>query len=206
MSNLGVEHPSVAMRVRAGRACRELLTPLGKIRVVAGQEGVTSVEWVDDQAAHKLAGQFAEVDHANAAQVSGPGRDQAAELELREANGQTLSEHWADQAVAELVEYFQGRRKSFSVPVTLCGTPFQTAVWDALTHIPYGVTQSYRDIATAIGNPRAVRAVGQANRANPVSVIVPCHRVIGANGALVGYAGTQVDLKARLLELERAWQ
>ncbi|MBX6353122.1 MAG: methylated-DNA--[protein]-cysteine S-methyltransferase [Thermoflavifilum sp.] len=103
------------------------------------------------------------------------------------------------------MEYALGERTTFTVPLApTAGTPFQQRVWAALREIPYGETRTYAEIAAAAGNPRAVRAVGQANRANPVAVIIPCHRVIGARGDLVGYDGKRVHIKARLLALEGA--
>ncbi|MEZ9158020.1 methylated-DNA--[protein]-cysteine S-methyltransferase [Vibrio lentus] len=101
----------------------------------------------------------------------------------------------------QLNRYFSGEVIQFSVPIAAKGTPFQQSVWQALTMIPYGETWSYAQLADAIGNPKAVRAVGLANGKNPVSVIVPCHRVIGKNGKLTGYAGG-VDRKQRLLAIE----
>lgn len=106
-------------------------------------------------------------------------------------------------AAAELQAYAQGRLQRFSVPLDLRGTPFQRRVWEALLQIPFGETRSYGQIATGLGNPRAVRAVGGANHNNPVAIIVPCHRVIGASGALVGYGGG-LALKERLLAFERS--
>ena len=106
------------------------------------------------------------------------------------------------EAVKQLKEYLDGKRKDFNVPLALDGTPFQKAVWKALQEIPYGETRSYREIAESIGRPKACRAVGMANNKNPVAIIVPCHRVIGSNGKLVGYAGG-MDVKEKLLELER---
>ncbi len=97
--------------------------------------------------------------------------------------------------------YFAGEAIQFDVPIAAKGTPFQQSVWHALTTIPYGETWSYAQLADAIGNPKAVRAVGLANGKNPVSVIVPCHRVIGKNGKLTGYAGG-VERKQRLLAIE----
>ena len=108
-----------------------------------------------------------------------------------------------EQAVGELEEYFAGVRQSFEVPLALYGTPFQKEAWEALRAIPYGQTRSYADQARAIGRPRAYRAVGMANNRNPVIILVPCHRVVGSQGDLVGYAGG-VDVKRRLLELEGA--
>jgi|SRR5271166_3610135 len=103
----------------------------------------------------------------------------------------------------ELNEYFAGERRQFSVPLDLRGTSFQLACWEALLQIPYGETRSYRDIAEAIGHPRAYRAVGMSNNRNPVAIIVPCHRVIASNGSLCGYGGG-LDLKRTLLDLELA--
>lgn len=102
----------------------------------------------------------------------------------------------------QMEEYFQGRRQAFDIPYTLHGTPFQERVWRALCQIPYGETRSYRDIARQIGQPNACRAVGMANHRNPMLLVVPCHRVIGANGSLTGYAGG-IALKRYLLSLEQ---
>jgi methylated-DNA-[protein]-cysteine S-methyltransferase len=99
-------------------------------------------------------------------------------------------------------EYFQGRRTAFDLRLHPKGTPFQTAVWTALTKIPYGQTRSYGDIAKAVGRPTAVRAVGLANGRNPLPIVVPCHRVIGASGKLVGYGGG-LPVKQALLDRER---
>jgi len=106
-----------------------------------------------------------------------------------------------NRAVQELDAYFAGRLRRFTLPLDLRGTPFQKTVWKALLDIPYGETRSYSDIARTIGRPAAVRAVGLANGANPVSIIVPCHRVIGKRGDLVGYGGG-LERKRALLALE----
>jgi methylated-DNA-[protein]-cysteine S-methyltransferase len=106
------------------------------------------------------------------------------------------------EAAKQLNEYLDGKRTAFDIPLALEGTPFQMAVWKALQDIPYGETRSYRDIAESIGRPKACRAVGMANNKNPVAVFVPCHRVIGSDGKLVGYAGG-MDVKEKLLALER---
>jgi methylated-DNA-[protein]-cysteine S-methyltransferase len=105
------------------------------------------------------------------------------------------------KAAAQIKEYFEGKRKQFKLPLALHGTEFQLAVWHALQDIPYGETRSYKEIAASIGRPKAVRAVGMANNRNPISIIVPCHRVIGHDGKLVGYGGG-LPLKQYLLELE----
>ena len=107
------------------------------------------------------------------------------------------------RAVAEEIkEYLDGKRKKFDIPLKLYGTGFQLSVWYALLTIPYGETRSYRDIAGQIGNVKACRAVGMANHWNPIVIIVPCHRVIGANGSLTGFGGG-LALKRRLLDLEQ---
>ncbi|MEG3765595.1 methylated-DNA--[protein]-cysteine S-methyltransferase [Alteromonas sp. 14N.309.X.WAT.G.H12] len=106
-----------------------------------------------------------------------------------------------DLTCQQLREYFSGNRHEFTLPLDAAGTAFQHSVWEALTHIPFGETRTYGDIAQCIDNPKAVRAVGLANGKNPLSIVVPCHRVIGANGTLTGYAGGLVR-KAALLKLE----
>ena len=104
-------------------------------------------------------------------------------------------------AAAQLREYFAGERKEFDLPLAPQGTAFQRRVWEKLCEIPYGECRSYGDLAGSIGNPKACRAVGMANHRNPLPIFIPCHRVVGANGNLVGYAGG-LDAKTFLLELE----
>ena len=108
-----------------------------------------------------------------------------------------------DLAFRQLSEYFAGSRAQFDFPIAPRGTAFQTAVWNALLDLPYGQTRSYKDIAAAIGNPKACRAVGMANHRNPIWIAIPCHRVVGSNQSLTGYAGG-LDMKQALLELERS--
>ena len=108
-----------------------------------------------------------------------------------------------DAVADQLDAYWRGELTAFDVPISPAGTEFQRQVWTALTEIPYGTTATYGEIAESLGKPRAVRAVGRANGSNPIAVIVPCHRVIGANGSLTGYAGG-LDKKTKLLELEGA--
>ncbi|MCC4768877.1 methylated-DNA--[protein]-cysteine S-methyltransferase [Methanosarcina sp. DH2] len=105
------------------------------------------------------------------------------------------------EASRQLEAYFSGKLKSFNVKLAPEGTEFQKSVWKALCEIPYGETRTYKDIAVSIGNPKASRAVGLANNRNPIAIIVPCHRVIGANGKLTGYA-SGLDVKEFLLKLE----
>lgn len=102
----------------------------------------------------------------------------------------------------QLDEYFAGKRKEFDIPTRLEGTEFQKRVWEELRKIPYGKTVTYKDIAEAVGCQKGFRAVGLANNRNPISIIYPCHRVIGSNGSLTGYGGG-LDVKEKLLELER---
>ncbi|MFF7896998.1 methylated-DNA--[protein]-cysteine S-methyltransferase [Streptomyces sp. NPDC007907] len=106
------------------------------------------------------------------------------------------------EAEEQLKAYFAGELKEFTVPLRLNGTPFQRRVWDELRRIPYGETRTYGRLADALGTPAASRAVGLANGRNPIGIIVPCHRVIGANGSLTGYGGG-LDRKQRLLDFER---
>lgn len=105
-------------------------------------------------------------------------------------------------AATQVEEYFAGRRTEFDLPLALGGTPFQRTVWEALREIPYGETVSYRELAERIGRPTAVRAVGLANGKNPISIVVPCHRVVGSGGDLTGYGGG-IARKRHLLEFER---
>ncbi len=106
------------------------------------------------------------------------------------------------EAFRQLHGYLKGERRGFTLPLAPAGTPFMLRVWRFLSDIPYGTTASYKEVATAIGNPRAVRAVGMANHRNPLPLFIPCHRVIGSDGSLTGYRGG-LELKKRLLELER---
>ncbi|WP_165217380.1 methylated-DNA--[protein]-cysteine S-methyltransferase [Schaalia sp. ZJ1691] len=107
----------------------------------------------------------------------------------------------AERARRELIEYVEGQRREFTLPLRPEGTAFQRRVWEAVASIPYGQTRTYGDIARMIGNPRAARAVGGANNANPILIVTPCHRVVGARGTLVGYAGG-LEMKQWLLDME----
>ncbi|MGI5193727.1 methylated-DNA--[protein]-cysteine S-methyltransferase [Streptomyces sp. CA-288835] len=106
------------------------------------------------------------------------------------------------ETIDQLKAYFASELKEFDLPLRLDGTPFQRTVWEQLRRIPYGETRSYGELADAVGNPKASRAVGLANGKNPLGIIVPCHRVVGANGSLTGYGGG-LDRKKRLLDFER---
>lgn len=123
--------------------------------------------------------------------------------EMPEPSGATEKSEAARNLLSQLEEYFAGSRLEFDLPLNPAGTAFQRSVWEALLRIPFGVTRSYTDIAREIGLPAAVRAVGAANGANPIAIIVPCHRVIGASGRLTGYAGG-LPIKEWLLRHEGA--
>ena len=133
-----------------------------------------------------------------------------AELSFRESPGRPVSESSSSNPAetrrledlkTQLLEYFSGKRRTFDVALAPRGTEFQLAVWNALLEIPYGATMTYAQLAHRIGKPNAVRAVGAANGANPIPVIIPCHRVIGSNGTLTGYGGG-IERKQWLLALE----
>ena len=106
------------------------------------------------------------------------------------------------KAYTQLEEYLSGKRTDFNIEIEMIGTEFQKKVWKELLNIPYGETRSYKDIAIAIGNEKACRAVGNANNKNPIAIIVPCHRVVGSNGSMTGYAGG-LDIKEKLLKIEK---
>ncbi len=154
--------------------CRYISSPLGPLTLAGDEDGVT-------------------LTHLRMSLQAHPPRDR----ETWHCSAGVFSE-----AERQLCEYFDGQRTSFDVPVRLVGTRFQLDVWSALQRIPYGETRSYGSVATAVQRPGASRAVGLANGRNPVGIIVPCHRVIGANGSLTGYGGG-LDRKEFLLRLER---
>ena len=162
-------------------AQRLLRTPVGVLRVTASERGVTAIERVSRASV------------ASRAQVS---RTQVSRVKV---SGRAARH--ADTAVRQLREYFAGTRRKFAVPLDLDGTEFQQQAWAAMCGIRYGDTLSYAQQAKAIGKPKAVRAVGSANGANPVPIIVPCHRVIASDGSLGGYA-LGLAMKRYLLALE----
>ncbi len=131
-------------------------------------------------------------------------------LHMAAAQPWELAENWQaatqqlDEVCRQLDQYFAGQRQQFQLRLAPAGTPFQREVWRALLEIPFGRTCSYADLALRIARPKAVRAVGTANGANPIAVVIPCHRVIGSNGTLTGYAGG-LERKQLLLQLEGAW-
>lgn len=148
-------------------------SPVGELTLIASDKGVAGVLWATERDGHAA---------------------------LKTC--QLMPDHrWLKETQRQLVEYFAGERCRFDLPLDTQGTPFQKQVWAALQTIPYGQTSSYAQIASQVGSPKAVRAVGAANGRNPVSIIVPCHRVIGSNGKLTGFAGG-LEVKAFLLKLE----
>lgn len=157
---------------------RFLDSPVGRLTLIASGDGdascLAAILWENER----------------------PGR-----VRLAEAR-ETASHPVLDLAARQLGEYFAGLRTAFDLPVCPDGTGFQQAVWRALTSIPYGRTRSYSELASEIGRPEACRAVGAANGRNPLSIVVPCHRVIGKSGYLTGFAGG-LATKAALLDLER---
>jgi methylated-DNA-[protein]-cysteine S-methyltransferase len=156
-------------------AYKMMESPVGKLKLVAGTQGLVAVLWENER-----------------------------------LNRVRLSELVADERHPVLVEterqlgeYFARKRKTFSIALDMRGTRFQKDVWEALLAIPFGETRSYGELARKLGNPKAMRAVGAANGRNPISIIVPCHRVIGSSGELTGFAGG-LDTKAHLLSLEKS--
>ena len=123
-------------------------------------------------------------------------------LRIAPVKMQTSSNRLIQEACLQFDEYFSGKRRTFDLPLSTNGTPFQQKVWKQLQEIPYGQTISYSQLAKAVGNPKACRAVGSANGKNPIPIIIPCHRVIASNGGLGGFA-CGLDVKIRLLELEK---
>jgi methylated-DNA-[protein]-cysteine S-methyltransferase len=149
-------------------------SPVGQLKLVASERGLVAILWENDR----------------------PHRVRLSEL-LPDDRHPVLVE-----TERQLSEYFAGKRKTFSVPLDMRGTRFQKDVWASLLAIPFGETRSYGQLAIKLGNPRATRAVGAANGRNPLSIIVPCHRVIGSSGKLTGFAGG-LAVKAHLLALEK---
>ena len=163
-------------------AQRLLRTPVGVLRVTASERGVTAIERVSRA--------------STVPRVKAAGR-----TKVSRAKVSARATRHADTAVQQLREYFAGTRRKFTVPLDLEGTEFQQQAWAAMCGIRYGHTLSYAQQAKAIGKPKAVRAVGSANGANPVPIIVPCHRVIASDGSLGGYA-LGLAMKRYLLALE----
>jgi methylated-DNA-[protein]-cysteine S-methyltransferase len=173
--NLSKEHTMTVVDRQAPKrhVYKMVDSPIGRLKLVATDDGLAAILWEHDR----------------------PSRVRL-NIAAEDAGHPVLIE-----TGRQLEEYFAGRRTEFTVKLDLAGTPFQRQVWNALLTIPFGETRSYGQIARQIGRPSAVRAVGAANGRNPVSIITPCHRVIGSTGKLTGFAGG-LDVKAHLLALE----
>lgn len=152
---------------------KTMQSPVGELKLIASDKGLTAILWENDD----------------------PKRVRVGPLEENKNHSVLL------EAERQLKAYFAGHLEKFSLPLDFVGTEFQKKVWQALLTIPFGETRSYGEIAKQIGSPKAVRAVGAANGKNPISIIAPCHRVIGANGKLTGFAGG-LEAKAHLLGIE----
>jgi methylated-DNA-[protein]-cysteine S-methyltransferase len=182
-------------RLAAGPVLATMPSPVGVLRLVATDDGLAGIYFPDHRHAPVLP-----------QGTSTPTASAPCPASLPTATPSTPARARPDHpvlvaAIAQLAAYFAGERDAFTVPLAPRGTPFQHRVWAALARIPFGETRTYADIARAIGAPAAVRAVGAANGRNPLSIIVPCHRVIGTGGKLTGYAGG-VDAKRWLLAHE----
>jgi len=149
-------------------------SPVGKLQLIASDKALVAILWENDK----------------------PQRVRLNDLVANDQHPVLV------ETERQLKEYFAGKRKKFSVALDMRGTRFQKDVWEALLTVPFGETRSYAQLAKQLGNPRATRAVGAANGRNPVSIIVPCHRVIGSSGKLTGFAGG-LEVKAHLLNLEK---
>jgi methylated-DNA-[protein]-cysteine S-methyltransferase len=152
---------------------KEMKSPVGKLKLVASSKALVAVLWEEER----------------------PNRVKLGMMNLDPQHPILI------EAERQISEYFAGERIDFDLPLQLDGTEFQKKVWQALREIPFGKTKSYLDLARAVGSPEASRAVGAANGKNPLSIVVPCHRVVGADGALTGFAGG-LETKAALLALE----
>ena len=152
---------------------KSIESPVGTLKLIASDRGIVAILWHNDSPRRvRLAPQTEDANHPILLKTE-----------------------------SQLAEYFAGKRQSFDLPLDPQGTPFQRAVWDALLAIPFGETRTYGQLAKQLGNPNATRAVGAANGRNPISIIVPCHRVVGSTGKLTGFAGG-LHTKSFLLELE----
>jgi methylated-DNA-[protein]-cysteine S-methyltransferase len=155
-------------------AYKIMVSPIGKLKLVASDKALVAILWEKD----------------------GPRRVRLSEMVADDRHPVLV------ETERQLNEYFSGKRKTFSIALDMRGTHFQKNVWESLLAIPFGETRSYAQLAKHLGNPRATRAVGAANGRNPISIIVPCHRVVGSSGKLTGFAGG-LEAKAKLISLEK---
>lgn len=178
--------------------CREQETPVGQVILGAMGGKLCLCDWKNSKRREQNANRIKRLLKAELVDITFV--QEKPEL-LAEASSLQDSLSVLDKMERELAEYFVGSRQSFDIPLLLAGTDFQKSVWQALSEIPYGDVVTYMDVSHAIGNPKAIRAVSQAIGSNPLSILIPCHRVVGSNGALTGYAGG-IEAKRCLLELE----
>ncbi len=157
--------------------CKFVESPVGTLKLVAGEKGLVAILWENDDPRRVIL------------------------TDLVDDERQPL----LVETERQLKEYFQGRRRRFSIPLDMRGTPFQKTVWEVLVTIPFGETRSYGQVAKQLGRPNAMRAVGVASGKNPISIVVPCHRMVGSSGRLTGFAGG-LKAKAYLLEIESRGQ
>jgi methylated-DNA-[protein]-cysteine S-methyltransferase len=153
--------------------CKLMESPVGRLKLVASEKSLVAILWENDDPRRVVL------------------------EDLRDDDRQPI----LVEAGRQLQEYFEGKRQSFSIPLEMRGTPFQKSVWEALLAIPFGETRTYGQLARQLGRPRAMRAVGNASGRNPLSIVVPCHRVIGSSGELTGFAGG-LEAKEQLLKIE----
>lgn len=179
-------------------------TPIGRLGITATDRAVTRIFFADAAPQSSSTGQPSKDRACRTIDIT------AGTANASESGSADSQSHSADKAAArllkeaetELTAYFAGKLQAFTFPIAPAGTEFQLAVWKALTAIPYGETRSYKQIAERISRPAASRAVGMANNRNPIVVVIPCHRVVGSDGSLIGYAGG-LDKKRTLLALEK---
>lgn len=155
-----------------------LYTPIGNICIIMDEKGVRKIEIIEEKWYKFL--------------------DLNSDIKLDKNRCKAVKN--------QIDEYFRGERKRFNIPLSINSTRFRQQVWKELSKIPYGETRSYSEIANNIGNPKAVRAIGQANKANPLPIIIPCHRVISKGGSLIGYAGNYTNIQKILLDHEKVYK
>lgn len=186
-----------------------MATPIGQLEIQANEHGIWAIAFIDDLRAELAAVKATTLAPVRSGNLTAQASSHTLPVQPTQAkmvmNPTEQAQQHLQQALKQLKEYFAGQRTCFSLPLAATGTAFQQQVWQALVHIPYGQSCSYGAIADFIQNPKAVRAVGAANGRNPLAIVVPCHRVIGNNGSLTGYAGG-LGRKVWLLQHEQQTQ
>lgn len=186
---------------------REVSTPVGQVVLGAMGDKLCLCDWKNSKRRGQNDNRIKRLMKVEFVEAPSDSSKSSTTIQM-EASSAMLMEELAEsllvlnRAEQELKEYFAGKRKEFDVPLLMVGTVFQKLIWQALLEIPYGEVRSYMDIANRIGNPKGVRAVAQAIGSNPIAILVPCHRVVGSNGSLTGFAGG-LNAKYQLLQLEK---